>query len=725
MKKFRNSIIYIILILSSPPIICSARCSDSRVLEQKESLPSNSSATIPNNGISPHNHDTASLETPKKQPNNGISPHNHGKTSLEAPHKIPHQNSQSELEKGLSAISSDDIFEAIRIRDKMPYKKKLDRDILTWAIATSGNKSVPSSELIEARKKLQDWPYFENITSYLEYALFNEQPSARRILKVFAKRPPQTPEGTILLVSALVKKGNITHAKTILKSMWHKKLFDEKIENFVLQNFPSLLDISDHKLRMSLLLFYNNLNQAKRFATLAKAESLFMVWSVVNNKEPSQETAKLLDDASKKWSNDPCYLFSKIRYLRYEKKYADAGELLLKKRPRNAKDLFNPMLWKTEQQIISRSLANEKNFDAAYRVISDIITTTDTTYITESQFQAGWYALNFLNDLPKAEKHFNNIMLYSRSPLSRSRALYWLGRTAEKSQKQAKANQYYTRASAYPATFYGQLSTVKLGRNLLKFKKHSPTHSQKSCITSHSMGRVILRLEELKEDDFTRPFYKLLAQKLNSPSEIAFLSDMAKQRNGLDLVLEIGKTAYNRGLDVALVAFPLGIVPSDMNLSKDQQALVHAVARQESGFNTLAISEANAYGLMQILPSTAKDMATKLGIPWEPRKLLEDPKYNITLGLHYLEDKISRFGGSYILGFSAYNAGPRRTSIWLEQYGDPRPYPLDKVVDWIETIPIGETRNYVQRVMENYQVYKTLLGEKFSIASDLTAGSPK
>ena len=188
--------------------------------------------------------------------------------------------------------------------------------------------------------------------------------------------------------------------------------------------------------------------------------------------------------------------------------------------------------------------------------------------------------------------------------------------------------------------------------------------------------------------------------------------------------LEIGKSAFNRGLDVAALAFPIGVIPPSANINGSGKALAYSIARQESAFNPTAISGADARGLLQLLPGTAKAVAGRHGLPFTAAKLTSDPGYNATLGAHYLGEQIDAFNGSYIMTFAAYNAGRGSVAKWIERYGDPRDPKVD-AVDWVELIPYSETRNYVERVMENLQVYRARFGggNRLQIEADLHRGA--
>ncbi|HXV28893.1 MAG TPA: lytic transglycosylase domain-containing protein, partial [Sinorhizobium sp.] len=332
-----------------------------------------------------------------------------------------------------------------------------------------------------------------------------------------------------------------------------------------------------------------------------------------------------------------------------------------------------------------------------------------------------WYALRGLEDPTTAARHFRRILDASGRPISASRAWYWLGRAAEAGGPGASAD-YFANAARYPGTFYGQLAAARLGLSALNVAYPSPTPEDRARFEGREAVRAIDRLEAAGHGWRADSLYRALAEELTSAGELAILAARAEKTRDHQLSLQVGKIAFGRGIDVAALAFPLGVIPSSANIDGAGKALAYAIARQESAFNPAAVSPANARGLLQLLPTTAKGVAGRYGLAYSKDRLTSDAGYNATLGAHYLGEQIDSFGGSYILTFIAYNAGPRRVPQWIERYGDPRGGPIDEVVDWIERIPFEETRNYVQRVMENYQVYKSRLGQKADIVSDLRLG---
>lgn len=620
------------------------------------------------------------------------------------------------LKIGLDALTRDDIDQALSARDRLA-DGSLDRHILTWAIAVSGAKGVPSREIAHAQQELAGWPGLERLRALSEKALYREAPAARDVLAAFADTQPETAEGAIVLAKALMESGNGTRAAKVLRKAWRGMVFDPALESRAMKDMPGLLSASDHRARMSLLLYHDRISQAKRFGTLGEAQSLYNGWAAVLSKSP--KAAALMAAVDPKWKKEPGYLFARIQFHRRAENW-DMAAKLIGTMPTDKDTLVDPGAWWNEQRILSRGLLDDGKFKAAYRVAS-IHFCEEPADRAEAQFHSGWYALRALNDPQTAAKHFRAIMKASNRPISVSRAWYWLGRASE-AAKDGKAADYYARAAALPGTFYGQLAAAKLNRKTLNVTYPTPTAEDRARFQSREAVRAISRLESAGHGKRAAKLYMALAEQLDSPGELALLTARAEKSGNHQLSLNIGKTAYGRGVDAAALAFPVGVIPASANISGSGKALAYAIARQESAFNPGAVSAANARGLLQLLPGTAKTVAKRNGLPFSADRLTADAGYNATLGAHYLGEQIDSFNGSYILTFVAYNAGPKRVPEWIARYGDPRGKPIDEVVDWIERIPFTETRNYVQRVMENYGVYKTRLGQHANIVEDLRFG---
>lgn len=620
------------------------------------------------------------------------------------------------LQSGLDALGKKDQKRARAIRNGM-QKNSQDRHILTWAIAQSGLNDVPSSEIAMAMSELKSWPGLTTLRYRWEKALLRENPSANVVIAAFGNAAPKTAEGAIILTRALQSKGRKKNARATLLPFWHKERLDGKEENLILKEFSSLLTKADHKRRMDMLLYRDRVSQAERFSKLSGAQSLYRARAATIRKQSNAD--KLIKAVHRSWRKDPSYLFTKIERARREDRFNDVAKLIVKA-PKNADSLVNPGEWWVEQRIVSRILYERGNPAAAYKIAANHLASSSRDQI-EAEFHAGFFALRGLKKPKTAIKHFSKILDLATIPRSKSRAWYWLGRSAE-AGKSNKASEYYRRASQYPTTYYGQLASAKLNIKNLNVKYPKPSSADRKNFASREYVQAIKKLELSGHAWRSDRLYRAAAQQLTSPGELALLAAMAEKRNNYQLALQVGKIAYGRGIDVAALAFPLGAIPKNANISGTGTALAYSIARQESTFNKAAISPANARGLLQLLPATAKTVARTHGLKYSKSRLTTDAAYNATLGAHFLSEQISNFKGSYIMTFIGYNAGPRRVPQWIKRFGDPRGKSIEQVVDWVEMIPYTETRHYVQRVMENYQVYKTRLGQKTNILQDLRYG---
>jgi soluble lytic murein transglycosylase len=622
------------------------------------------------------------------------------------------------LKSGLDALSNKDPNRARAIRNGMS-KNSQDRQILTWAIAQSGLRDVPAGEIAAAMNELKSWPGLSALRYRWERAVYRENPASASVIKAFGNATPKTAEGAIILTRALLNSGRKKNARAILLPFWQNERMDENDENQILKEFSQLLSKADHKRRMDMLLYRDRVTQAKRFSKLAGAQSLYNARAATIRKQSKADS--LIKAVHKSWHKDPSYLFTKIERARREQRY-DQSVKLISQIPRNTSALVNSGEWWTEQRIISRILYEKGQVSAAYKIAANHVATRSRDVI-EAEFHAGFYALRGMNKPSIASKHFAKVLKVATIPRSKARAYYWLGRSAQAGGP-GKSRDYYAKAAQHPTTYYGQLAGARLKVKTINVKYPKPSNSDRQNFVNRPSVQAIKKLESAGHAWRADRLYRAMAQELTDPGELAILASMAEKRSNYTLALQIGKIAYGRGLDVAALAFPLGAIPSSANIKTSGKALAYSIARQESTFNKAAISPANARGLLQLLPTTAKRVAKTYGVRYSKARLTTDAGMNATLGALFLSEQITNFDGSYIMTFIGYNAGPRRVPQWIARFGDPRGKDIDYVVDWVEMIPFTETRNYVQRVMENYQIYKTRLGQKANIERDLRFGRP-
>ncbi len=622
----------------------------------------------------------------------------------------------SVLKAGLDALSKRDTGAARAAAGRLP-ERSLDRRILLWAIALRGGDDVSSREIAGIYASLAGWPGQTTMRINSEKALLREKLPAKIIVGAFGGTMPKSPEGAIVLARAFIETGNKNAALKMLSEFWRTTKMDAKDEAAIIKEFGSFIPSGAHRFRMEKMLYEERIQSAERVAKLAGAEALCNAWAAVIRRKAN---AGALLDKVPQVQQSAGYLFARAQYLRRQNDFVAAAKVMAKA-PSDQARLVDADAWWTERRVLSRELIDAGKEKLAYQVAAGHAAES-ASKIADAEFHAGWYALRALRDPKSAALHFARIAEVSSGPISNARAYYWLGRSAEE-RRTGKAAEYYQSAARHGTTFYGQLAAAKLGRSTIDIAYPKPSDADRAKFERREAVQVIRRIEAAGHESRANAFYLALAEELNSPGELALLAVMAERRGDHRLALQVGKAASARGIEIGALAHPLGAIPDSARIAAERRSLAYAVARQESEFHAGAVSPAGAQGLLQLLPGTAKDMAKKTGITFSKQKLTSDAGYNATLGAAYLEEQLGRFGGSYILTFAGYNAGPKRAEEWIRRYGDPRRMQTDQIVDWIERIPFTETRNYVQRVMENHQVYNMRISGHFDIVGDLKRGN--
>ena len=593
-----------------------------------------------------------------------------------------------------------------------------DSDILAWAIAHAGNGVADAAEIAATIDRLKGWPDMGRLRANYEAALARERLDPAELVKAYSARAPQTFTGAVSLARAWQRLDKPEWARNVLAPWWHTEPLAGSTELAIIAEFSRVLTEEDHKKRFLAMMYRDRIHSAERVADLAGMEAFLDPWAAVIRKKSN--ALKLLDKADEAFKSTPHHLFARIRWLRQKDRDGEAAKLLLQS-PVDEAELIDPDEWWVERRIVSRHAFEHGDPETAYKIAAMQRGGSANTQV-EAAFHAGWYALRGLKDGEKAAAHFAKIEDVATGAISRARGAYWLGRAHEATGSD-EAAKHFKRAAGYPMTFYGQLALHRLGLPLEGLKRPSISAEDSDRLRNNEAIAAMHRLEEIGQTARAKQLALALGRSLDDTQEIAHLVAHWERREDRYIALRIAKSAEWRGVETGALTHPIGAIPASAKIEPGERPLAYAIARQESEFNVAARSRANALGLMQLLPGTAKEVAAQAGLDYQPARLDSDGGYNATLGTAYLNTQLERFDGSYVLTFIGYNAGPRRSLEWIERFGDPRGKPLDEVIDWVEQIPFTETRNYVQRVMENLQVYKARLGQKPDIAHDLRFGA--
>jgi len=584
------------------------------------------------------------------------------------------------------------------------------RALTEWLAIRYGGAAVGFNRLMDFIRSNPTWPVTATLRRRAEEFLFTEKKPPAVVRAYFATQRPLTATGKLALALAFKADGLERDAAALVRETWRRDVFGRDFEKRILESFPGVLTLADHRFRMERFLFKENWEAALRaaeragkdYVTLAKARQ-----AVVRK---AGNAAKALDAVPPSLREDTSYIFSRAQQLRRNDKAVEAAALVANV-TRDPEVLADGDEWWTERRLIARKLLDQGDAKAAYLVVFNHAAETPADRI-EAKFHAGWIALRFLGQPDVAGVHFSEAAKSAATPISLARVAYWQGRAAEAGGQPDEARRHYENATRQPITYYGQLASAKLGLQSLPLRVVNVDSAARADFDNHTAAQAIKRLHDVGARDLALPLYIDLAKGFTDPTQLNALGDLAVEYRDSRALLAVGKTAVQRGFPLDLHAFPtIGIPAFDPVGDQVEKAMVFAIARQESAFDPRAQSQAGARGLMQLMPATAKRTAQRFGVDFNLDRLLSDAAYNAKIGAAHLGELMEDWKGSLILTFASYNAGGGNVKKWIDAYGDPRSAQVDPI-DWVERIPFSETRNYVQRVMENLQVYRSRLGER-------------
>lgn len=605
------------------------------------------------------------------------------------------------------AYRDNDLVEATILKSKL--SDPAAQALTEWFAIRSGIL-INYDRIMAFRKDYPDWPATAQIRRRMEETLLAERRSPAQIRAFFEKQAPVTASGRIALAFALQNDGQEQKAADLVRHAWREDTFGSETESRILDRFPGLLTQADHRFRMERHLLKENWGAALRAAEHASKDHVTLVKARMSVFQGKKKAAKAFGAVPASLKSDPSYLFSRALLQRRSKNLVEAAEIIMQA-PQDHELRVDGDEWWAEQRLIVRALLDKGDAQTAYRVASHHTAESPAQQI-EAEFHAGWIALRFLNDPATAAKHFATVAQTASTPISLSRIAYWQARAAEASGAAADAKLFYARAASHPTTYYGQLAREKLGESVALRSVEPLKDEERKAFEALIPVRAAGLLQQVGESELAIGLYGDLAQTLTDPGQLDALAALANSQQNPRAVLTIGKIALQRGFPLDQHAYPLAAIPDFQPVGDEvEPAMVYAIARQESAFNPKAVSSAGARGLMQLMPATAKRTAQRFGVGFDLKRLVEDPSYNAKIGSAHLGELMEDWKGSYILAFASYNAGGGNVKKWIDTYGDPRKPQVD-MIDWVERIPFYETRNYVQRVMENLQAYRARLKEK-------------
>jgi soluble lytic murein transglycosylase len=595
------------------------------------------------------------------------------------------------------------------------------RKLAEWIILRSDDNGASVERYRAFIAGNPSWPSQTFLRRRLEAALWDDHRDDATVWAWFENESPLSAKGKFALARVMLARGDRANAERLVRDAWRNDAMSEDTESTALDLFGALLTPGDQKARMDLFLYGSEHEAALRAAKRLGAGEVALAKARIASYRKASNARALLDAVPHELHSDPGYIFSRIQLLRREEKFAEAAQLMLSA-PKDPARLNNVDEWWIERRLLSRKMLDIGEHRTAYLIARDAALPARDIYKTEQEFTAGWIALRFLTDPALAAQHFARIGVGSVNPTALARAGYWQGRAAEAAGRAQEARAAYTAAAAQSTSYYGQLARAKLGLPQIELNA-APTGRSRG-IERLEVVRAAQLLYDLDEREIAVPIFADMGEN-GDPDALVGLGELASRYGDARNMLLVGKAALNRGLPFDFYAYPVTGIPPFKSIGPEvEQSIVFAIARQESAFNPAVVSPAQAYGLMQVTPDAGRYVCKKYGANFDLARMKSDPVYNAALGAAELGGLIEDYRGSYIMTFAAYNAGRGSVKKWIDRYGDPRDPKVD-AVDWVELIPFSETRNYVQRIMENLQVYRARFGggTRLQIEADLHRGA--
>jgi soluble lytic murein transglycosylase len=573
--------------------------------------------------------------------------------------------------------------------------------LIEWALLRHAESAAGFDRYAAFIRANPDWPSIPLLRRRAEGRLWQERRQAATV-RGFLDGEPTSAVGGLALARVLMTEGDRAGAQREVREVWRSTALSAELEGAVIDAFGSELAAADHAARMDRRIGAKDFGAAMRAAKRLGDADVAIVKACSAAEANSDKAGALLEAVPGEARTDLGFALCRLHWLLRKNDIAAAGKLVLSVAHENLLRQDTNEWWR-ELRLLARRLIDAGDAKTAYQVVCGAAVPASPYYRAEFHFMAGWIALRFLDDPATSLEHFSHVDDGSADPIVLARAGYWRGRAAEAAGQLMQMRAQYEAAARYPTAYYGQLARIRLGLPEVALRSPPPSESMNSI--AQELVRAASILYGIGERDLVLSFVSDLAEESSNAPALAALAELAAHRNDARAMLLIGKTALSRGLPMDKYAFPDFGVPAYKPVGPQlDPSIVYAIVRTESAFDPHDSSPAKAVGLMQVTPEAGRDTAKRFGVSYDWTRLVSDPVYNTEMGAAEVAGLLKEYRGSYIMTFAGYNAGRGRVQEWVAKHGDPRDPKID-AVDWVERIPISETRNYVQRVIENLQIY--------------------
>jgi soluble lytic murein transglycosylase len=590
-------------------------------------------------------------------------------------------------------------------------KDRVAQKVVEWALLRNADATAGFERYAAFVHANTEWPSIPLLRKRAEARLWNERRDPATVRGFIGARPAGAP-GRLALARVLLREGDREGATREVRTVWRTAEMSAELEASVVEAFPDQLTTADHTARMDRRIGAKDFGAAMRAAKRLGPAQVAIVKACDATAANSAKGGALLEAVAKEARSDMGYALCRLHWLLARNELAAAVKVVAESAREDLQHQETDEWWR-ECRLLARRLIDLGDVQTAYRVARDAPLPANIYYRAEYHFMAGWIAFRFLHNPSTALHHFAHIDEGSDDPIVLARAAYWRGRAAEAAGRLEDMHAQYATAARYPTAYYGQLARARLGLSEIAAR---PAPPQSVDGAQSDLLHAADILYAIGEFDLALSFVSDLAETSSDVATPHGLGQIAARYHDAQAMLAIGKTALARGLPTEQHAFPEIGVPSYRPIAPPiDKCMVYSIVRTESAFDQRDKSPAKAVGLMQVTPEAGRDTAKRFGVTYDWKRLVSDPVYNMQMGAAEISALFKEYTGSYIMTFAGYNAGRGRVQQWVGQHGDPRNPKID-AVDWVERIPLAETRNYVQRVMENLQVYRARFGASMATA---------
>ena len=594
----------------------------------------------------------------------------------------------------------------LALSDAQKMQDKTIFALVNWMYLIDTQSGASFNEYFIFIKNNKDWPRINRIKYLAEHKINFDNNTPSSIIEYFTNNPPLSGFGKLRLAEAFLENNQAEKSKSLVKDGFKDAELSKNDLRYFSKIFKKFLTQEDFALRADYFAYeakYQDLRDTIGYLN-PDYQKLYNARAALFTKRSADN---LIAQVPQYLKEDPGLIYDRIKWRRKKARFDDALTLL----NQSASDSLERNQYLAKERLsIARYKIQDKEFKTAYEILKDHRLKEGSDY-AEIEWHLGWLALSFINQPDAALAHFLKMNAAVSYPISKARAAFWIGRTYKKLGQVNQANTWFKTGSQYGTTFYGQLSHKEIDEKKFLINNSFKLSEEKyeEFKKNNPLAKSVIVLKELNRTKYTKDILRHLGDvdQNKTAEEISMAGVLAQEIERYDFAIQIAKNASYKNLNFLEISYPEIEIPKQIKDKKIlDSSVILALIRQESEFDTSATSRVGAKGLMQIMPATARVLSKVTNIDFSREKLTRDKDYNLALGSYYISDLDDLFGSQY-LAFAAYNAGPNRVEKWIKTHGDPRKKQID-AIDFIELIPFHETRNYVQRVSENINVYEYL-----------------